>query len=220
MIVTFDLFSALTDSRSGATAALVATGRDADEAGALYDAWDARNKRLQADCTTWESFHDLSLQALGQTYAERGVVGDAPGDLAALWASIGAWPLWPDVADGVAAVAGQARVGLLSNVDDFLVVRTRGHALVDPELALTSERLGAYKPGERIYRLAQQVAADAGHELVHVAASARDVRGALEAGVRTVRLARPGHRVDPDGPVPEHEVEDARDLPGVLASLS
>ncbi|MDO9380654.1 MAG: hypothetical protein Q7T56_17550 [Nocardioidaceae bacterium] len=220
MIVTFDLFSALTDSRTGGTAALVAAGRSETGAGALYDAWDARNKALQAACTTWESFHDLSLQALGWAYAEHGVEADAAADLAALEASVPTWPLWPDVAEGVAAVARSgARVGLLSNVDDDLCRRTRGHALVDPDLALTSERLGAYKPGVQIYRLARQVAADAGHELVHVAASARDVRGAQEAGLRTVRLARRGHRVDPDGPVPDHVVDDARDLPGVLASL-
>jgi 2-haloacid dehalogenase len=57
---------------------------------------------------------------------------------------------------------------------------------------------------------------------VHVAASARDVRGALEAGittVRLVRLVRRGHAVDAEGPQPSLEVEEAADLPGVLRML-
>jgi 2-haloacid dehalogenase len=55
--------------------------------------------------------------------------------------------------------------------------------------------------------------------LVHVAASARDVRGALEAGVTTVRLVRRGHVLDAEGPQPSLEVEEATDLPGVLRKM-
>jgi 2-haloacid dehalogenase len=80
---------------------------------------------------------------------------------------------------------------------------------------LTSERLGAFKPSPAIYRRALRAAPG----LVHVAASARDVRGALEAGIPTIRLARPGHRVDPEGPTPDIEVADARELPAALAQL-
>jgi 2-haloacid dehalogenase len=101
-------------------------------------------------------------------------------------------------------------VGILSNVDDHLARRTRAAALVDPGLLLTSERLGAYKPDPAIYRGA--IGAAAPDRIVHVAASARDVRGALEAGIPVVRLARPGHVVDPDGPVPPVEVSDAREI--------
>jgi len=52
-----------------------------------------------------------------------------------------------------------------------------------------------------------------------VATSARDVRGALEAGIPVVRLRRPGHELDPDGPRPSHEITSTSELPEVLASL-
>lgn len=55
--------------------------------------------------------------------------------------------------------------------------------------------------------------------MVHVATSARDVRGALEAGIPVVRLRRPGHALDPDGPRPTYEVRTVDDLPGALADL-
>jgi 2-haloacid dehalogenase len=63
------------------------------------------------------------------------------------------------------------------------------------------------------------VAAVAPEPLVHVAASARDVRGALVAGITAVRLVRPGHVVDRTGPLPLYEVRDASELAGVVGGL-
>ncbi len=54
---------------------------------------------------------------------------------------------------------------------------------------------------------------------VHVPASARDVRGALEAGMDVVRVVRPGHRLDPAGPVPGRVVPDLLALPEALETL-
>lgn len=215
MIVTFDLFSALTDSRTGASAFL---GRLAAERGwavsgeELYDCWDGHNKTVQRTARPPVTFRDLSGASLHRAYDELGLGAgaDVDADLTALQASAADWPLWPDVAAGVAAVATRHRVGILSNVDDDLVRTTRAHALVEPALVLTSQRLGAYKPSPDLYAAA--AAAVAPEALVHVAASGRDVRGALEAGLATVRLVRPGHVVDPAGPVPPVEVTDAGDL--------
>lgn len=217
MIVTFDLFSALTDSRTGASAVLddLARSRGWAETGEeLYDRWDGHNKALQRTARPPATFHDLSRSALARAWYELGHGGhdgaDVDADLARLEESVADWPLWPDVASGVRAVAERHRVGILSNVDDALARRTRAHALVDPALVLTSQRLGAYKPSPELYAAA--VAAVAPEPLVHVAASGRDVRGALEAGIATVRLVRRGHVVDAAGPRPPVEVTDAAAL--------
>jgi 2-haloacid dehalogenase len=82
---------------------------------------------------------------------------------------------------------------------------------------LTSEEVGAYKPHRAFYAAARD---RFGRDLVHVAASARDVRGSLEASLRVVRVLRPDHRLDPDGPVPELEVDDLRVLPDLLATVT
>ncbi|MBC9734951.1 HAD-IA family hydrolase [Nocardioides marmotae] len=221
MIVTFDLFSALTDSRTGASRVLaeLATERGWPQSGEeLYDRWDGHNKALQRTAAAPTTFHDLSREALARAWAELGHdQGYVDADTARLEDSVGEWPLWPDVAAGVAAVARDHRVGLLSNVDDDLARRTRAHALVDPALVLTSQRLGAYKPTREIYaRAAAEAAPD---RLVHVAASARDVRGAIEAGLPTVRLVRPGHVVDATGPRPPVEVTDAAALAEAVARV-
>jgi 2-haloacid dehalogenase len=222
LVVTFDLFSALTDTRTGASAALgrIVAGRGWEVgAVALHDRWDRHNKALQRTARPPRTFRDLSLEALQRAYDDLGLpVGSADDDLTALWESAAEWPLWSDVADGVRAVADVAAVGILSNVDDVLVRRTRAFELVDPDLVLTSQGLGAYKPSPELYRGAADAVAP--RRLVHVAASARDVRGALEAGLATIRLSRPGHVLDPDGPQPAVEVGHAADLPAAVTRLA
>lgn len=226
LLVTFDLFSALTDSATGGSAALgaIAAGRGWPVGGAeLYAAWDSRNKAAQRTAAPPTTFAEVSAGALAAAYDDLGLDGpQARADMGAVHGGVGDWPLWPDVAAGVAAVAalpGVAAVGLLSNVDDALARRTRAAGLVDAGWLLTSQRLGAFKPDPAIYARAAEAASGAGLRLVHVAASARDVRGALEAGITAVRLARPGHALDPDGPAPPHEVADAGDLAGLLDGL-
>nr|WP_218860086.1 haloacid dehalogenase [Petropleomorpha daqingensis] len=216
-MVTFDLFSALIDSRSGGSAAFgqiaAAHGWDADPAD-LYDRWDAANKASQRDETEWVPFTEHSRRALAAVYTGLGLDGDADADTAVLLGSVGNWPLWPDVEAGLPLVAERWQVGVLSNVDDVVFARTRVAPLVDDAAVLTSERLKAYKPGRAIYERARE---RAGGALTHVATSARDVRGALEAGLDVVRLRRPGHDLDPAGPVPGREIGDVADLRKVLA---
>lgn len=217
-VVTFDLFSALIDSRSGASAVLQRIARRRGWQGTgeqVYGRWDAHNKAAQKACTSWVPFTALSRQALVLTYAELGIEGDAAADAEELLASVGDWPLWPDVAEHLPALHRSYRVGILSNVDDAVLRRTRAAGLVDLEHAFTSERLQAYKPGPAIYRRAYEEAG----RLVHVASSARDVRGALEAGIPVVRLARAGHQVDPEGPQPSRTVQGLAGIQDVLHQM-
>ncbi|MFQ1003099.1 haloacid dehalogenase [Modestobacter sp. SSW1-42] len=216
--VTFDLFSALVDARTGGSAALaeLAAGHGWPISGTeLYDDWDARNKASQRDEPTWVPFAEHCRRALAAAYATRGLEADPAADTAVLLATLPDWPLWPDVETALAEVARTHRVGVLSNVDDDLFARTRVAPLVEPGAVLTSERLHAYKPHPELYRRA--VAAGVA---LHVPASARDTRGALEAGLAVVRVRRPGHALDPDGPRPAHEVDDLGALPALLREVS
>jgi len=215
--VTFDLFSALVDSRTGGTATLdgigVRRGWPVD-AVAVYDAWDARNKASQKEAVDWVSFAEHSRRALSATYRDLGLRGDPDVDTERLLAGVADWPLWSDVTVALSGLHASHRVGVLSNVDDVVFARTQVASLVDPADVLTSERLHAYKPHVAIYRKAREAGVD-----VHVPASARDTRGALEAGLGVVRVRRPGHSVDPDGPHPDLEISGLAALPAALATL-
>ena len=216
MLVTFDLFSALIDSRTGASRVLgdIAAQRgwpiDGDR---FYDEWDRRNKASQRDEQRWIPFAEHCRRALAATYESLGLGGRAQEDVATLLASVADWPLWRDVEAGLPALAARHRIGVLSNVDDDVFARTRVAPLVADSDVLTSERLRAYKPHADLYRRARE---RAGGGLLHVATSARDVRGAMEAGIDVVRLRRPGHHLDPDGPAPAHEVADVAEVGQLL----
>lgn len=217
-VVTFDLFSALLDSRTGGSAAFDRMARAAGwptTGMQLYDRWDTRNKAAQSDCLSWVPWREPASRALAQTYTLLGLDGDVTADIETLVESMSDWPLWPDAADGLRILGTEHRVGLLSNVDDEVFRRTAAAELVDHELVLTSQRLQAYKPHAAMYQRALETVGS----MVHVATSARDVRGALEAGIPVVRLRRPGHALDPDGPRPAYEVATVHDLPGLIADL-
>jgi 2-haloacid dehalogenase len=215
-LVTFDLFSALIDSRTGASRVLAGIAAEHGwriDGERLYDEWDRRNKASQRDEPEWIPFAEHCSRSLAATYDELGLTGRPAADAALLLGSVSGWPLWPDVAEGLPALARRHRVGILSNVDDDVFARTQVAALVRDDAVLTSERLRAYKPHPEIYRRALD---RADGQLLHVATSGRDVRGALEAGIDVVRLRRPGHRLDPDGPAPTHEAADLAGLGPIL----
>ena len=217
-LVTFDLFSALIDSRAGGSAALSALGdsRGWPVAGAeLYDTWDRFNKASQANERTWIPFAEHSRRAMANTHATHGLDGDPVADAEHLLLSVASWPLWPNVVDGLSSIKDQRRVGVLSNVDNDVFQLTGVAPLIGREDVLTSQLLGCYKPSPEIYRRAARAA---GSGLVHVATSARDVRGALEAGITVIRLVRAGHRLDPAGPRPVWEAGDISEVATLLDS--
>ncbi|MGP4020554.1 haloacid dehalogenase [Saccharopolyspora sp. 5N708] len=218
-VVTFDLFSALTDSRSGGSAQFeqLAARHGWAVAGVdVYDRWDALNKAAQRDCARWRPFRELSGEALAATYRQLDLAGDPAADAEVLLDSVGNWPLWPDVQTSLAALAKRYRLGILSNVDDDIAARTRAVPLVSPDLVFTSQRLQTYKPGRRIYTEAARLAGS----LVHVATSGRDVAGALRAGVPVVRLRRPGHAPESGSPKPAVEIADLTELAARLRQPS
>ena len=217
-VVTFDLFSALLDSRTGGSAAFDGLGLAHHwplTGTQVYDAWDPLYKAAQRDCGSWVPWREPASRALAEVYASQNLEGDVAAAIEALVESMPAWPLWPDVAGGLAHLGSDHLVGLLSNVDDEIFRRTAAAALIDEDLAFTSQRLQVYKPHAAIYRRAFYEAPS----MVHVATSARDVRGALQAGIPVVRLRRPGHALDPDGPLPAHEVGTVDDLTVALAAI-
>lgn len=222
MLVTFDLFSALLDSRAGASAVLdtMARERGWSRSGTeVYDDWDRRNKQLQRDmpdgAADWRSFRQLSAEALDGTFTALGLAGYPRTDAVVLLDSVGSWPMWPDVIEGLRSLSGHYDVGILSNVDDEVFARTTVAALVDDAYVLTSERLRAYKPSALIYRRARESSRGTRH--VHVATSARDVRGSIAAGSDVIRLVRPGHDAPADGPEPRYLASSMSDVAELLA---
>ncbi len=217
--ISLDVYSALVDSRTGGSAALegpVRRHRWSVSPDELFSDWDGRNKSLHLETVTpYVGFRDLAVRAMTAVFAARELDGDPTETTTDLLTSMSSWPLWPEVPEALAQLARGRRLALLSNIDDDLLAVSAPSALV--ETRITSQQARAYKPHRALYDHARR---QLGDDLVHVAASARDVRGSLQAGLRVVRVVRPGHVVDPAGPTPSVQIDDLRDLPGALATLT
>ena len=168
-----------------------------------------RTSRRSASAGCGSPTGSSAARALADVYRPLGLVADTPADThALLQIPAREWPLWSDVAQGLPGPAQPFPAGLLSNVDDDLLARTRaaGWSIRRSRSPRSSCGPTSLAPGstDEARRLLGP--------MVHVATSARDVRGALEAGLAVVRLRRPGHELDPEGPSPEIE---ARDIGGL-----
>ncbi len=216
-VVTCDLFSALIDSRTGATAALAALDAAWPVPPAeVYDRWDATNKALQRDCTTWVPFAELSRQALTATYAELAVDRPADDDVRRLLGSVGRVAA---VAGRRAGAGGPARGGPRGGPVERRRRAVRRHPGGSAARPGAGHDLAAAAGLQAEPRRCTRRRGPSCGPFVHVASSARDVRGSLEAGISAVRLVRPGHRLDPDGPAPDHVVSSLAELPDVLGRV-
>src|SRR3954471_3629631 len=91
----------------------------------VFSEWDRRNKASQRDEPGWIPFAEHCRRSLAATYADLGLTGPVSVDAVMLLGSVAGWPLWPDVAAGLPALAATHRIGVLSNVDDDVFARTR-----------------------------------------------------------------------------------------------
>jgi putative hydrolase of the HAD superfamily len=96
--------------------------------------------------------------------------------------------LYPDVIPVLDALAGQFRIGLLSNGNTYPERCGLGGRF---SFVIFSQEYGFEKPDRRIFEVALEAAGCLGYELLHVGDSlVGDVSGAQNAGVRSVWLNR------------------------------
>jgi len=105
----------------------------------------------------------------------------------------GVWALFPEVKETLQLLAGQYRLGIISNFDGRLrpILKNLGiHGFFDP--VIISSEVGAEKPDPWIFQAALRVAAVAPEEAWHVGDdSIRDWEGAAAAGLHILPLDRP-----------------------------
>ena len=206
VLVTFDLFSALIDSRTGASRGArrrsppAAAGRST--ATALRRVGSPATRPRSATNRSGSRSPSTARRALAGRLRRRSAWSATPTADAAVLLGLGR---------RLAAVAGRRRrtcprsarrhrVGVLSNVDDDVFARTAVAPLVADDDVLTSERLRAYKPrpGASTGGRGSGPAATWCTWPPRRATSA----GRSRPGIDVVRLRRPGHAARPGRPRP------------------
>ena len=124
------------------------------------------------------------------------------------------WPAFPDTAAALERLAAVGyRLGILSNVDDDLLAETRRSLpdVFDPDLIVTAQQVGSYKPAPGHFEAARERVA--GRPWLHAAASLfHDIGPANGDGIATAWVNRGRHRRRPDDPSPGIEVPDLEAL--------
>jgi 2-haloacid dehalogenase len=219
----FDVFGTLVDWRSGITEAFRAGGVAGDPA-ELADDWRRRYRPILAEVNEglrpWGNFDDLHLATLDDLLAERGI------DLSIeeRHRLVGGWhrlDAWPDVREGLDALRGRRVAAALSNGHLALLIDLARHADLRFDCLLSAELAHAYKPAPEAYWTAARLLGVAPAELLLVAAHARNIEGAREAGLRTAFVARPleygPDSAPPTDPGADVSVADLLELSGRMA---
>ena len=120
---------------------------------------------------------------------------DANPDRAAAFAgSVGGWPPFPDTVAALRRFAAARMLGILSNVDNASLARTRTRLAVPFALTVTAEDVGSYKPSLGHFEAMLDQAHRMGiaqAEILHVAQSKHhDIAPGRQLGLATVWVNR------------------------------
>jgi 2-haloacid dehalogenase len=185
--VTFDCYGTLIDWERGITDALLPLLRvpmDRNELARRYIRVEA-----QVEAEAYRSYRDVLDKAGARVLASLGV--DAPSPLPA---SLPAWRPFAEVPAALAELRRRGRkIAILSNVDRDLIASSIPQLGLEPDLLVTAEDCGSYKPAPRHWLAFAERSGASAEETVHVGASQyHDMRPAAALGYRTVFIDRHG----------------------------
>jgi 2-haloacid dehalogenase len=208
---TFDCYGTLIDWERGVTDALLPyfdrpPGRDA-----------LAKEYIETEATVesgrYLRYRDVLDQAGKALLRAHGIERPSP-----LPASLPGWVAFPEVPAALRALqtAGR-RIAILSNVDRDLIATSIPKLGIAPDLVVTAEDVGSYKPAAGHWTRFAELTGASAAETVHVGASQyHDMLPAAALGYRTVFIDRHGEAVTSR---PTRVLRDLSGLPNAIAEL-
>jgi 2-haloacid dehalogenase len=200
--LTFDCYGTLIDWETGLLAALRpvldAHGAEAPDE-VLLEAFGRHETALEAG--EYLSYREVLagvLRAIGDDF------GFSPtgSELEAFSSSVGEWPPFADSPGALERLGRRFRLGVITNCDDDLFVRSAERLGVEFDWVITAELARSYKPSHRNFELALLTIGLPPERVLHVAQSLfHDHVPAKELGLSTVwvdrRRGKPGAGATP-----------------------
>ncbi|MDQ2914155.1 MAG: HAD hydrolase-like protein [Chloroflexota bacterium] len=214
--VTFDCYGTLIDWERGITDALLPLLPAVNDRTALAEWYIAMEAQFEAE--GYHLYRDV-LDRVGRRVL-RSLDAEIPDDQASpLPTSLGDWGPFPEVPAALRALVDQGRyLAILSNVDRDLLELSIGRLGIRPDLAITAEDCGSYKPALGHWRRFLERSGASKERTVHVGASQyHDMRPAAALGFRTVFIDRHGEALETS---PTRVLRDLATLPDVIGELA
>lgn len=221
--ITFDYFGTLVDVDRGGIAGMEAVlerlGRSDQDARALYSDWDQRAVQTYRG-GAYRRYREVSAWALRACLDAAGIPLDAAraDELSEVLLAglVEQAPAHPEVPALIEQLAARYKLMPITNMDDDLFARSQLAARF-PEVT-TAQMARAYKPSERIFRLALERLGLPPDEVLHVSlASWADIDGAKPLGMPVAWINRGNDRLGPWQPRPDFEFPDLDGLATVVA---
>jgi 2-haloacid dehalogenase/putative hydrolase of the HAD superfamily len=211
-VVTFDCYGTLIDWETGIWNAFCEAARHDGvtlDRERVIEAYHAIEPQVEAG--RFRPYREVLAETARRVAAECGwtISTERAGFLPR---SLGSWPPFRDTNPALERMAGRVRLGILSNVDEGLLDRTRRQLSVDFDFWVTADRVESYKPDLAHFEAARPYVGDPSGWL-HVAQSLfHDVAPANCVSVPVVWVNRKRERRPADGPLPDREVPDLASL--------
>jgi 2-haloacid dehalogenase len=212
--VTFDCYGTLTNYDMAGAARRVYGARLSPEAmDRFIEAF--RGYRLDEVLGAWKPLAEVVHNAVERTCKRNGVAF-RPEDAEAIYAEVPTWGPHPDVPAGLARVAREIPLVILSNSMKDLIHHNVEKLGAPFHTVITAEEVGAYKPLMKGFEYMLDKLGCGPEDITHVSSSFRyDLMTAYDLGIKSKVWVNRRH--EPANPYYEYtEIKDIGGLPGVF----
>lgn len=171
--------------------------------------------RLDEVLGTWKPYAEVVYNALERTCRRHGVMF-RPEDALRIYNEVPTWGPHPDVPSGLAKVAKEIPLVILSNAMKDQIPSNVARLGAPFHRVITAEEVGSYKPQMNGFERMFEILGCGPEDVTHVSSSFRyDLMTAYDLGIKSKVWVNRGH--EPANPFYEYtEIKDIGGLPGVF----